>query len=117
MGGRIASQVVARGERAAGLLFLAYPLHPPGKPERIRDAHLSAIEVPMLFVQGTRDAFARPDLLRATIRRLGERATWASIADGDHAFKVTKRSGRDPKQVETEIHDAIVGWLARLPAT
>ena len=74
MGGRIASQVVAGGARADGLAFLAYPLHPPGRPEKLRDAHLPDIAAPMLFVQGTRDAFAREDLLHALIDRLGDRA-------------------------------------------
>ncbi len=74
MGGRIASQVVATGAPADALVFLAYPLHPPGQPDRLRDRHLPDITVPMLFVQGTRDAFARPDLLDAVIARLGSRA-------------------------------------------
>lgn len=86
MGGRIASLVVADGLQAAGLVFVGYPLHPPGKPERIRDAHLPSIRVPMLFLQGTRDSFARPDLLEQTIRRLGNRATLHSVEGGDHSF-------------------------------
>ena len=68
MGGRIASMAVAEGMPAAGLVFLGYPLHPPGKPERIRDEHLYRIEVPMLFLEGTRDPFATPALLQRVIR-------------------------------------------------
>ncbi|HEV2906465.1 MAG TPA: alpha/beta family hydrolase [Actinomycetota bacterium] len=88
LGGRIASMVVADGVPAKGLVFVGYPLHPPGKPERIRDAHLSSIRVPMLFLQGTKDPFARPDLLEKTIRKLGERATLHPIEGGDHSFRI-----------------------------
>src|SRR4051794_24154347 len=73
MGGRIASMAVAEGMPAAGLLFLAYPLHPPGRPDRIRDEHLYGIAAPMLFIQGSRDAFAQPHLLEAVLARLGRR--------------------------------------------
>jgi uncharacterized protein len=88
MGGRIASMVVADGLPAAGLVFVGYPLHPPGKPERIRDAHLSSVRVPMLFLQGTRDPFARPDLLEQTVGRLGDRATLHPVEGGDHSFRI-----------------------------
>jgi predicted alpha/beta-hydrolase family hydrolase len=89
MGGRIASMMVADGELdAAGLVFVGYPLHPPGRPERIRDAHLGSIDVPMLFLQGTADPFARWDLLEGVIRRLGDRATLHRIEGGDHSFRV-----------------------------
>lgn len=88
LGGRIASMVVADGLPAAGLVFVGYPLHPPGKPERIRDAHLGAIRVPMLFLQGTADPFARPDLLDRTLERLGNRATLHRVEGGDHSFRV-----------------------------
>lgn len=111
MGGRIASQAVAAGAPADGLLFLGYPLHPPGQTQRLRDAHLGALRVPLLFVQGTRDAFARSDLLQAVLARLGERATLHSVADGDHSFAVRKRSGRSPAQVEGEIVAAAATWL------
>jgi hypothetical protein len=69
-------------------VFLGYPLHPPGRPEKIRDAHLDAVAAPMLFVQGTRDAFATPELLRAVIARLGARAEYAPVEGGDHSFRV-----------------------------
>src|SRR5512140_3016131 len=106
LGGRIASQVVAAGEPADGLVFLAYPLHPPGQPERLRDAHLPRIEAPMLFVQGTRDAFARPDLLRRTIETLGPRAELVSVEAADHSFRVLKSSGRSAAEVLAQVERA-----------
>lgn len=88
MGGRIGSMAVAEGMPAAGLVFLGYPLHPPGKPERIRDAHLDDVPVPMLFIQGTRDSFARWDLLEGVVKRLADRAVLHPIEGGDHSFRV-----------------------------
>jgi predicted alpha/beta-hydrolase family hydrolase len=111
MGGRIASQVVAAGAPADGLVFLAYPLHPPGQPDRLRDRHLPDIKAPMLFVQGTRDAFAQGDLLEATLARLGSRARLHRVEGGDHSFVVLKRSGRTGADVEVEIVAAVRGWL------
>jgi uncharacterized protein len=112
MGGRIASQAVAKGLACDGLVFLGYPLHPPGRFDRLRDAHLADVRVPMLFVQGTRDAFARPDLLAAVLGGLGDRATLHSIDGGDHSFNVPRRAGRAPKQVEAEVAGAVSQWLA-----
>jgi len=112
MGGRIASQAVAKGAAAEGLVFLGYPLHPPGRTETRRDRHLPKVGVPMLFVQGTRDAFARWDLLEGLIGRLGAAATLHTIEDGDHSFRVPKRSGRSAAEVESEIVQAVLGWLA-----
>jgi predicted alpha/beta-hydrolase family hydrolase len=113
MGGRIASQVVAAGAPAAGLVFLGYPLHPPGQPEKRREAHLPKIAAPMLFVGGTRDAFARPDLLAALLARLGPRAERHDVESADHSFGVPKRSGRTPKDVEDEVRRAVLAWLDR----
>jgi len=113
MGGRIASQVVAAGERADGLAFLGYPLHPPQQPDRRREAHLPQIEAPMLFVQGTRDAFAREDLLAALIERLGSHAELHRVREADHSFGVLKRCGRTPAEVLAEVRDALLGWLDR----
>lgn len=108
MGGRIASHVAAAGGSAlAGLVFLAYPLHPPGKPERPRDAHLPDVAMPMLFVQGTRDSFARWDLLQATLARL-PRATLHALEGADHGFKVP---GRPEAEVLEEIVDVVAGWI------
>ncbi len=114
MGGRIASQIVAQGEPASGLVFLAYPLHPPGRPQQLRDSHLSKIGAPMLFLQGTRDTFAREDLLLRTIEALGPRAELVRIAEADHSFQVLKRSGRAPREVQAEVELSLFAWLKRL---
>ena len=95
LGGRIASMCVADGMPAAGLVFLGYPLHPPGKPERIRDEHLYRIDVPMLFIQGTRDPFAQPELLAKVLKKLGDRAEHVSIEGGDHSFRVPGKNVPD----------------------
>jgi predicted alpha/beta-hydrolase family hydrolase len=114
MGGRIASQAVAKGVSADGLVFLGYPLHPPGRTETLRDAHLPLVSVPMLFVQGTRDAFARSDLLAKTLARLGERATLFVVEGGDHSFRVPKSRTPDPSLVEAAIAQRILAWLEGL---
>jgi predicted alpha/beta-hydrolase family hydrolase len=107
MGGRIASHVVADGFAAGGLVFLGSPLHPPGKPERIRDAHLEKINVPMLFLQGTRDSFAQPELLQRTVDALPS-AQLVAIEGGDHSFKVR---GRSEKDVTAELVEAIGSFV------
>ncbi|MCG6925019.1 MAG: dienelactone hydrolase family protein [Acidobacteria bacterium] len=111
MGGRIASQVVAGGAPCAALAFLAYPLHPPGRPEKRREAHLPDIAAPMLFLQGTRDAFAREDLLHALVHRLGDRAVLHPVEGADHSFRVLKRSGRTPEDVQEEVRAALLDFL------
>ena len=99
LGGRIASMCAADTEiRPAGLVFLGYPLHPPGKPERIRDEHLYRIEVPMLFLQGTSDPFASPDLLGRIVKKLGGRATLVPFEGAGHSFEVRGRK-RDPREI------------------
>ncbi len=97
LGGRIASMCVADGMPAAGIVFLGYPLHPPGKPERVRAEHLERISVPMLFLQGTRDPFAKPEILAPVLERLGDRVTYVPIEGGDHSFNVrgAKADARD----------------------
>ncbi len=110
MGGRIASHIVADGVPAAGLIFLSYPLHPPGQPERLRDAHLAKITVPMLFVQGSRDAFARPDLLSATIKNLPT-ATLHIVEGADHGLTVRGRSAED---VNIELVETTMSWVKKL---
>jgi predicted alpha/beta-hydrolase family hydrolase len=115
MGGRMASMAVAEGMPAAGLVFLAYPLHPPGRPEKIRAAHLYEIEVPMLFVQGTRDAFARPDLLAAVLERLGSRAELVAIEGGDHGFKVAGGQ-RDPRRIGQSLAAPVATFVRRVVA-
>lgn len=114
MGGRIASQVAAAPESAnnlAGLIFLGYPLHPPGKPEQLRDAHLKDINAPMLFVQGSRDAFGTPDELSEVIKRLHLPATLHVIEGGDHSLKVPKSLGLPQDHVYALVMDKIAGWL------
>lgn len=108
MGGRIASHITADGFPAAGLVFQSYPLHPPGKPDRMRDAHLGRIGVPMLFVWGTRDAFASGELLPRTVATLPT-ATLHRIEGGDHGLKVR---GRTPADVLSEVVDVISRWIA-----
>jgi predicted alpha/beta-hydrolase family hydrolase len=85
-GGRMASMAVAEGMPAAGLVYLGYPLHPPGKPEKIRDEHLYGLTLPMLFLQGTRDPFATPELLASVVERIGPTATLRWSTGGDHSF-------------------------------
>ncbi len=112
MGGRIASQAVAKGTPADGLVFLGYPLHAPGKTDQLRDKHFPQVTVPMLFVQGTRDAFARWDLLEALLASLGDRARLFRVEGGDHSFVVPRSDGRSRAAVEAQIARAVVGWLA-----
>jgi predicted alpha/beta-hydrolase family hydrolase len=96
-GGRMASMAVAEGMPAAGLVYLGYPLHPPGKPEKLRDEHLYGLSEPMLFLQGTRDTFATPELLKAVTARIGPAATVEWCEGGDHSFAVAgaKRTAED----------------------
>ncbi len=93
-----------------GLAFLGFPLHSPGKPGVTRADHLGQIEIPMLFVQGDRDEFAEPILLRQVLRKLGPRATLHGVKDGDHSFNVPKRTGRSPEDVQSELADALAQW-------
>lgn len=111
MGGRIASHIVADGQSARGLVFFGYPLRPPGKPERLRDAHLGAITVPMLFIQGTRDPFAQPDLLARTIARLPH-ATLHVVEGGDHSLTVR---GRRPEETLAELVASTIQWIHSIP--
>ncbi|MGH2819827.1 MAG: alpha/beta hydrolase family protein [Actinomycetota bacterium] len=111
MGGRIASQVVAGGEGAAGLAFLGYPLHPPGKPERLRDAHLKQIDVPMLFVEGTRDPFCPLPTLERVLAGVAAPARVSVIEGGDHSFKVRSSSGRSTRQAWGEVIEAVDDWV------
>jgi predicted alpha/beta-hydrolase family hydrolase len=111
MGGRIASMMVADGElEAAGLVFVGYPLHAPGKPGRLRDEHLDAIAVPMLWLQGTADPFARWDLLERVVGRLGNRATVHRIEGGDHSFRV-RGQPRDDEGTGTALGEAAARFI------
>jgi uncharacterized protein len=111
MGGRIASYLPGRGVTCDGLVFLGYPLHPPGRPDRMRDAHLYDLEVPMLFVEGTRDPFCPLDTLADVRDRLRGPHRLLVIDDGDHSFKVRKSSGRDSDAALKEVADGVVEWL------
>ena len=96
-GGRMASMAVAEGMEAAGLVYLGYPLHAPGKPEKLRDGHLYGITIPMLFLQGSRDTFATPALLEDVVARVGPSAVLQWVDGGDHSFAVAglKRSAAE----------------------
>lgn len=114
MGGRIASQVAARNaDDIAGLVLLGYPLHPPGRPDKLRSKHLPDIKVPMLFVQGSRDAFGTPEELQPIIKNLKVPADLYVVEGGDHSFKVAKRGGPPQDTVDKHILDQIESWLGR----
>jgi len=115
MGGRIASQVAAAGvEGLAGVVFLGYPLHPPGKSDQLRDKHLPRISAPMLFVQGTRDAFGTPEELNGVFPRLAAPHTLLAIENGDHSFKVPKKGQISQEQVYSSILDEIARWASEV---
>jgi len=97
-----------------GLAFLGFPLHPPGRPGISRAQHLDRVNVPMLFLQGTRDEFADLDLLRQVAGRLGKRSTVHWVDGGDHSFKVLKRAGRTDADVLDELVRALDGWASGL---
>jgi uncharacterized protein len=112
MGGRIASQVAALGASdAAALVLLGYPLHPPGNPEQLRAKHLPAIGAPMLFVQGSRDAFGTPEELRPVIKKLKAPAELYVVEGGDHSFKVPKRAEVSQAEIYKAVQDRIDQWL------
>ncbi|WP_426303332.1 alpha/beta family hydrolase [Arthrobacter sp. R-11] len=96
-GGRMASMAVADGMPAAGLIYLGYPLHPPGKPDKLRDEHLYGITVPMLFLQGTKDTFMTPEVLEGVVARIGPNAVLDWREGGRHTFEVAgvKRSAAE----------------------
>jgi predicted alpha/beta-hydrolase family hydrolase len=115
-GGRMTSNAQAESPLPGvrGLVFLGFPLHPPGKPSVTRADHLDRALIPMLFAQGTRDEFAEPGLLAQVLARLGSRASLHSIDGGDHSFAVPKSKGRSKDDVLAELGDAITAWAARL---
>lgn len=112
MGGRAASMLAADGFACDGLLLLAYPLHPAGKPEQLRDAHLAQIRIPVLCFNGTRDALCRRDLMEQVLGTLSWQMHW--LEDADHSFHVLKSSGRTDDQVLKEVADVSRSWLSRL---
>jgi hypothetical protein len=112
LGGRMTSSAAASAPLPAvrGLAFLGFPLHAPGQPGTTRADHLDRVDLPMLFLQGTRDTFARLDLLTPVCQRLGPRATLHLVEGGDHSFGVQKRSGRTADEVMAELVDTFVRW-------
>ena len=115
-GGRMTSQAqaIAPLDRVRGLVFFAFPLHPAGKPSDARAAHLSDVHIPMLFVQGTRDALADMSLLQPIVGELGSRATLALAEDADHSFHVPARTGRRDGDVLAHLLDAAATWMIGL---
>jgi len=115
MGGRAASMLAADDYSCDGLFLLAYPLHPAGQPEKLRDAHLERIPVPVLCFNGTRDSLCRRDLMEGIVRRLGPTWTMHWLDGADHGFHVTKSSGRSDSDVLAEIAEASGIWLSQWP--
>jgi predicted alpha/beta-hydrolase family hydrolase len=115
-GGRMTSEAQARQPLpdVRGLVFLGFPLHPAGKPSDQRAEHLSDVRIPMLFLQGTRDALADLTLLRPLVDRLGSRATLRLLDDADHSFHVPARTGRKDVDVRGEMLDALAAWALAL---
>jgi predicted alpha/beta-hydrolase family hydrolase len=113
-GGRMTSQAQAIAPLAGvrGLAFLGFPLHPAGKPSTARAAHLSEIKVPMLFLQGKRDALAELQLLEPVVKDLGGLASLHLVQDADHSFHVPARSGRNDREVMGEVLDAFKAWVS-----
>jgi predicted alpha/beta-hydrolase family hydrolase len=94
-----------------GLVFLGFPLHPAGVPSAERGKHLFDVQIPMLFLQGTRDSLADMELLHSLCKQLGARATLKLFQDADHSFHVPKRSGRTDFEVQEQLLDALVDWM------
>ncbi|GAC1647364.1 MAG: hypothetical protein NVS4B3_01320 [Gemmatimonadaceae bacterium] len=114
MGGRAASMLAADNFVCDGLLLLAYPLHPQGRPEKLRDAHLPAIRMPTLCVNGTRDALCQRNLMEAVLGRVGPRFRMHWLEGADHMFHVLKSSGRSDGQALEEVGDVTESWVATL---
>jgi uncharacterized protein len=118
-GGRMTSQAqaVAPLDGVLGLAFLGFPLHPAGKPSSDRAKHLADVHVPMFFVQGTRDSLAELKLLEPVVKKLGPVATLHRVEGADHSFHVPARSGRNGREVMTEILDRFAGWVGAIAAS
>lgn len=111
-GGRMASMAVSEGMTAAGLVYLGYPLHPPGKPEKLRDEHLYGVTTPMLFLQGSRDTFATPELLAGVVERIGPSAALEWVEGGDHSFAVAGRK-RPADAVGAALAEPVASFIKR----
>ncbi len=116
LGGRMTSTACAEAplEGVRGLVFFGFPLHPPKRPSTDRAAHLADVGLPMLFLQGTRDALADLDLLRPVCAGLGSAATLHVVEGADHGFHVPKRSGRSDDEVAAELAARVATWVAEL---
>lgn len=114
MGGRAASMLAAEGFACDGLLLLAYPLHPAGQPEKLRDAHLAAIRVPVLCINGTRDALCTRALMETALKTVTTDWEMHWIEGADHSFHVLKSSGRNDSEVLAEIGTAAEAWARRI---
>lgn len=114
-GGRMSTQAQAaeRLPEVKGLVLVGFPLHPAGKPSTERAAHLNDVQLPMLFLQGTRDALADLDLITQTTAKLGKKASLHIVDGADHAFHVLVRSGRTDAQVREELLDTMAAWMAK----
>jgi predicted alpha/beta-hydrolase family hydrolase len=112
-GGRMSSQAQAESPlpEVCGLIFLGFPLHPPGHPSSDRASHLFKVQVPMLFLQGSRDEFAELDLLQPVVHQLGPRATLRLFPEANHSFHVPARTGRTDDEIRTELLNAIAAWI------
>lgn len=112
-GGRMTSQAQAKAplEGVHGLAFLGFPLHPAGRPSQDRGAHLFDVQIPMLFLQGTRDTLASVDQIEPLCDKLGRRAMLKLFADADHSFHVPARTGRTDRQVLSDVIDTFAAWL------
>jgi hypothetical protein len=115
-GGRMTSQAQAANALpgVSGLAFVGFPLHPAKKPSDERAAHLAEVELPMLFLQGTRDELADLELLEPLVERLGDRATLKKIEGADHSFHVLARSGRNDREALDELLDAFMAWTSKV---
>jgi predicted alpha/beta-hydrolase family hydrolase len=114
MGGRAASMLAAEGFDCDGLFLLAYPLHPAGQPEKLRDAHLAAIKVPVLCINGTRDALCTPALMERALKTVTTDWMMHWIEGADHSFHVLKSSGRSDADVMREIGETGRAWALRI---
>jgi predicted alpha/beta-hydrolase family hydrolase len=116
-GGRMTSQAQAQTPLpdVRGIVFLGFPLHPPGRPSDERGRHLFDVHVPMLFMQGARDELADLHYLQPLVERLGARATLKLCPDADHSFHVPARTGRKDSDVRAEMLDTLRGWIDTLP--
>ena len=113
MGGRAASMMTAEGFACDGLLLFAYPLHPPGKPDQLRAAHLPKIQIPVLCINGTRDAFCTKELMERALETVRTSWTMHWLEGADHSFRVLRSSGRSDAQVHAEIGESAARWLSR----